>query len=241
MHRRLTSVSGRVAALVLLGFLAAACERRAPVEAAPAPAASDPYPDDPANLEVWLERMEVGSREIYSARNAIARAVDLKPGARIADIGAGTGIYTMLFSERVGPGGAVFAVDIEPRFLKLINQRAEDSGRDNIVSVLSRPDSVTLPPASVDAVFICDTYHYFEDPAALMATVMAALRPGGALYVIDYDIGAGETPPPDHRHVRFGKADVAAEIGSFGFSPAVEISVEGLSENYMLRFEKPRA
>lgn len=228
----------RIAVAALLAALAVACSRREPAQESVAPAA-DPYPDEKANLDLWLERMEVGSREIYSARDAIAAAIDLKDGARIADIGAGTGIYSMLFSERVGDSGAVYAVDIEPRFLKLINQRAEDNGRNNIVSVLGRPDSITLPPGSVDAVFICDTYHYFENPALIMSTVYAALRPGGALYVVDYDIGPGETPPADHRHVRFGKADVAAEISSFGFSPAAEVKVDGLVENYMLRFTRP--
>ena len=219
---------------------AGACSRKPAAEdSPPAVSADDPYPDDPANLELWLERLEVGSRELYSARGAVAAAVALKEGARIADIGAGTGLYTMLFAEKVGPEGSVFAVDIEPRFLKLINQRAEDDGRANIVSVLGREDSVTLPPASVDAVFICDTYHYFEDPAAIMATVRAALKSGGALYIVDYDVVEGRQPPPDHRHVRFGKAGVAAEIQSFGFGPAVEIPVEGLSENYMLRFARP--
>lgn len=234
----LTSSARRIAAAVLLAALAVACARKEAAEEASAPAA-DPYPDDPANLEVWLERMEVGSREIYSARANIAAAVGLTEGARVADIGAGTGIYSMLFSEKVGSDGAVFAIDIEPRFLKLINQRAEDNGRNNIVSVLGRPDSITLPPGSVDAVFICDTYHYFENPAEIMATVHAALKPGGALYIVDYDIAAGETPPADHRHVRFGKAEVAAEIESFGFGRAVEVKVEGLVENYMLRFARP--
>lgn len=231
-------VVGRLAAAVLLAALTVACARQDKVEEAPAPAA-DPYPDEEANLDLWLERMEVGSREIYSARNAIAAAVGLKDGARIADIGAGTGIYSLLFSEKVGAEGAVFAVDIEPRFLKLINQRAEDDGRNNIVSVLGRPDSITLPPASVDAVFICDTYHYFENPSAIMSTVRAALKPGGALYIVDYDLAAGQAPPADHRHVRFGKDQVAAEVESFGFGPAVEIKVEGLAENYMLRFSRP--
>ncbi|MEQ1928948.1 MAG: methyltransferase domain-containing protein [Parvularculaceae bacterium] len=228
-----------MAAVALFGIVAAACGRPAAEVEKDAAPAEDPYPDDPANLEVWLERMEVGSREIYSARNAVAAAVSLPEGARIADIGAGTGIYSMLFSEKVGAKGAVFAVDIEPRFLKLINQRAEDDGRDNIISVLGRTDSITLPAASVDAVFICDTYHYFENPSAIMSTVLEALRPGGALYIVDYDVAPGETAPPDHRHVRFGKADLAAEIESFGFGRAVEIPVEGLTDNYMLRFGRP--
>ena len=200
---------------------------------------SDPYPYDPVNLDLWLERLEVGSRELYSARANVAEAVVLAPGARVADVGAGTGLYTLLFAERVGPDGVAYAVDIAPRFLTLINQRAEDNGHENIVSVLGRVDSVTLPAGSVDVVFIADTYHYFDDPAAIMKTVHEALRPGGVLYVVDFDLADGETAPPEQRHVRFGEAGVKAEIESFGFGAGEKITVEGLEENYMLRFTRP--
>jgi SAM-dependent methyltransferase len=233
-HKRGARVAALVACLVLMG-----CNRSEPVAENVVPTSiAEPYAADPANLELWLERLEVGSREIYSARAEIAKAVNLKPGDRIADIGAGTGIYSMLFAETVGSSGAVYAVDIEPRFLKLINQRAEDNGHSNVVSVLSRTNSITLPEGSVDAVFICDTYHYFEDPATLMATVKSALKPGGSVYIVDYEIVEGAAPPADHRHVRFGKAGVAAEIESFGFGKGEDVAIPGLSDNYMLRFRK---
>ncbi len=221
--------------------LIAACggaDKPAPKEESPAPTA-DPYPYEPVNLDLWLDRLEVHSRELYRARADVASALQIKPGERIADIGAGTGIYTLLFAERAGPRGVVYAVDIAPRFLTLINQRADDLGLDNVVSVLGRNDSITLPPNSVDAVFIADTYHYFDDPAAIMKSIFDAIRPGGALYIVDFDLVDGETPPPEKRHVRFGKKGVSAEIASFGFSDPKEIEVAGLRENYMLRFVRP--
>lgn len=228
------------AALVLCAAVSACGDRDAQssLDDAPLPA-EEPYPYEPVNLDLWLERLEVGSRELYSARTAVADALKLPEGARIADVGAGTGLYTLIFAEKTGPGGVVYAVDIAPRFLTLINQRADDLGYDNVVSVLGRPDSVTLPANSVDAVFIADTYHYFDDPAAIMKTVFDALKPGGALYIVDYNLGEGETPPADKRHVRTGKDGVAAEIESFGFGPAEEIAVPGLTQNYMLRFVRP--
>lgn len=232
-------LAAAIAAVGAVSLAACGKDPGRPSPAAGGPAASIDYPADPANLEVWLERLEIGSREIYSARAEISSAVALRPGDAVADIGAGTGIYTLLFAQKVGPEGAVYAIDIEPRFLKLINQRADDVGLANVTAVLGRQDSVTLPPNSVDVVFICDTYHYFENPAAIMATVRRALRPGGALYVIDYDLKESVAPPADHRHVRFGKAEVEAEIASFGFTEAEEIRIAGLSENYMLRFRKP--
>jgi SAM-dependent methyltransferase len=227
-------------ALALCAAVVACGKREAetPLDDAPPPA-EEPYPYEPVNLDLWLERLEVSSRELYSARAAVADAVNLPEGARIADVGAGTGLYTLIFAEKVGPSGVVFAEDIAPRFLTLINQRADDLGFDNVVSVLGRPDSITLPAKSLDAVFIADTYHYFDDPAAMMKTVFEALKPGGALYIVDYNLAEGETPPADKRHVRTGKDGVAAEVESYGFGKAEDIAVPGLSENYMLRFVRP--
>lgn len=200
-----------------------------------------PPPDEvgAVNLDVWLERLEVGSREIYSARQNVTAALDLAPGERIADIGAGTGIYTLLFAERVGPDGVVYAVDIAPRFLSLINQRADDLGLSNVVSVLSRPDSITLPAASVDAVFIADTYHYFDMPDLLMGTVFKALKPGGRLYIVDFERSDDIASAGRHRHVRFGKQGLAEEVSIYGFILEREIAVAGLSDNYMLEFRRP--
>ncbi len=191
------------------------------------------------NLDVWLERMEVGSRELYSAREAVVEAVGLKEGDWVADIGAGTGLYSILFADEVGADGRIFAEDIEPLFLDLINQRATDLSADNITPVLGREDDVTLPKNSVDVAFIADTYHYFSDREAIMRTVYAALKPGGSLILVEYDIMPGE-PRPDHKsHVRFGKAGVISEIEFVGFELADEKAVEGLVENYFVRFVKP--
>lgn len=231
----IAKVKKRLIVAMAAAFLAACSGERV----AETPQPEDPYADEAANLELWLERLEVGSRELYSARASVVEALKLKRGARVADIGAGTGLYTLLFAEQVGADGVIYAVDIEPRFLSLINQRADDLGLDNVVSVLSREDSITLPPNSVDVVFICDTYHYFEAPEAVMRTVFSALRPGGALFVIDYDLKSGEVPEPDKRHVYAGREGVAAAIEAVGFRFAEVVETAGLSENYMLRFVRP--
>lgn len=231
----------RMQRLVLLGVCAllAACGGSHSSEEAPPTPQSDSVGPDPVNVDVWLERLEVGSRELYSARNDVTAALHIEKGERIADIGAGTGLYTLLFAEKAGANGVVYAVDIAPRFLTLINQRADDLGYGNIVSVLNRQDSVALPPQSIDIAFICDTYHYFGDPAAMMKTVFRALRPGGALYIVDYNLADGATPPPDKRQVRFGEKGVIAEVESFGFTDAQDIAVPGLQDNYMVKFTRP--
>lgn len=191
------------------------------------------------NLDLWLERLEVGSRELYSARAAVVDAIGLGPGDVVADIGAGTGLYTILFAEEVGESGRIYAEDIEPLFLDLINRRADDLGLDNVTSVLGRVDNVTLPEHSVDVVFIADTYHYFTDREAIMRSIFDALKPGGSLILVDYDLKPGEPRPDDKSHVRFGKSNVVSEIEFIGFEFEGEVAVEGLKENYFVRFRKP--
>ena len=195
--------------------------------------------EETGSIDVWLERLEVGSRELYAAREAVAAAVGVEDGALIADIGAGTGLYTLLFADIVGPAGHVYAVDIEPLFLDLINQRTEDAGFENVTAVFGRENDITLPENSVDIAFIADTYHYFSDREAVMKSVYSALKPGGALIMIEYDIEPGAERPKNKSHVRFGKAGVVAEVEFIGFEKAAEIEIEGLVDNYFIRFVKP--
>ncbi len=224
-------------------IVAVACDRSPSADTSeqPAenPANATSIDEQEVNLDVWLERMEVGSRELYSARAAVVEAVGLKAGDKIADVGAGTGLYSLLFAEEVGADGAVYAVDIEPLFLDLINQRAEDDGFQNITSVLNRINSITLPRESVDVVFIADTYHYFDDREAIMTTVFDALKPGGKLIIVDYDIQPGEARPEDKSHIKFGKAAVISEIEFVGFAHEQNAVIDGLEENYFAVFRKP--
>lgn len=195
--------------------------------------------DQDLNLDLWLERMEVGSREFYSAREAVVAAIGLKEGDVVADIGAGTGLYSLLFAQEVGENGLVYAEDIEPLFLDLINRRAADDDVGNITAVLGREDDVTLPKESVDVVFIADTYHYFNDREKIMRTIYDALKPGGSLVLVEFDIVPGEERGEEKSHVRFGKAAVISELEFIGFELAEEPDVEGLEETYFIRLKKP--
>lgn len=223
------------AALVLAG-----CGERPTAE--PAPASDIPSGEADAtgvSLDVWLERLEVGSRELYSARMEVMRAVGAGPGDWIADIGAGTGLYTLLFAEAVGEDGRVFAEDIEPLFLELIVQRVADADFKNVTAVLGRETDVTLPAASIDIAFIADTYHYFDNREAVIRSVFAALKPGGKLILIDYNLPADGARDPGKEHVRFGKDAVRAEIEFIGFEFDENAPAPELEKNYFLTFRKP--
>lgn len=219
-------------------LLLAACGQKRTASEVAEPLPPPPYGEEEENPEVFLDSMEVGSRELYAARDAVLAAAKIPQGARIADIGAGTGLYSLMFADKVGPAGVVFAIDIEPRFLKLISQRAADLDIGNIVAVLGRDKDITLPPSSVDVVFIADTYHYFSDRAGIMATVKDALGPKGRLIILDYTLDETHKDDPGRAHVRFGKAGMINEVTSFGFTLVEEPEVPGLKEIYMLVFEK---
>lgn len=209
----------------------------------PAPAESSVKPDVNAeflkpDLQVtkWLERFEREGREIYDQREAITQAIGLRPGMRVADIGAGTGLFTPLFAQAVGPRGIVYAVDIAPDFVKHIEQRARAAGMNNVRAMLCTERSVELPPNSVDVAFICDTYHHFEFPQSTMKSLHRALRRDGEVVLIDFKRIPGVSSEWTMNHVRAGQEVFEREIESAGFRKVNELDL--LKQNYFVRFRK---
>lgn len=201
------------------------------------PGINDPYVEP--DVDTWIKRFESESREISKHRRRIVDSLDVRPGIVLGDIGAGTGLLTPLFAEAVGPGGKVLAVDIVPEFLKLIRTRARKDRLVNVQTVLCDEDSVTLPPASIDLAFICDTYHHFEYPGSTMASVHRALKPGGELIVIDFARIPGKSREWIIGHVRAGEDVVIREITEAGFVlDGKQPDDSFLDENYILRFRK---
>ena len=186
------------------------------------------------NLTQWVERFEGEGREIYTRRASILAAAKIRPGATVADIGAGTGLFTPLLAEAVGPKGMVYAVDIAKDFLTHIEQRAAAAGIRNVRTVLCNERSVLLPPNSIDLAFICDTYHHFEYPQSTLASVHRALRAGGELAVVDFKRVPGQSSEWVMSHVRAGQEVFTAEIEAAGFKRIEQVDV--LKDNYILRF-----
>lgn len=196
------------------------------------------FVDPELNVDEFIKRFEIESREIYSAREAIVTACQIQPGDRIADVGTGTGLYTRLFAKTVGPDGWIYAIDIAPRFIEHINVTSREAGLANVTGILNSQNSIQLPPESVDLVFICDTYHHFETPEEILATIHRALKPGGQLVLIDFDRIPGTSREWVVSHVRAGKEVFRGEVELAGFEFVEQVAIEGLSENYFLRFKK---
>ena len=210
------------------------------------PGINDSFKGD-VDVSKYEARFEGESREVYKHRQEILDATGLKPGMRIADIGAGTGFFTMLFAERTGAEGGAVAVDIAPNFISHIDKQAKERGLKNVETVLCKEDSVELPDGSVDLVFICDTYHHFEYPRSTLASIYSALRPGGEMVIVDFFRTEEniEHLPSDRQdwirgHVRADRDEVTKEIEAAGFQALLDgPKTPYLTENYMTRFRKP--
>ena len=190
------------------------------------------------DINKYLKTFEGESREIYQQRHKIVAACALRPGMVVADVGAGTGLFTRLFAQQVGPEGKVFAVDISKKFLEHIDQTCRQAGLTNVVTVRGSDVSPNLPPESIDLAFICDTYHHFEYPFRMMTALHQALKPQGRVVLIDFHRIPGKSSEWVLGHVRAGQEVFEKEILSCGFRKVREEKELGLKENYCVIFEK---
>ena len=191
---------------------------------------------DNANVARWRGVFERDGREVWDRRHDIVRALRLRPGTALADIGAGTGFFSLLFAEAVGPTGRVYAVDITRNFVESIRIRAAGLGLKQVTGVVNTAKSTLLPAYSVDLVFISDTYHHFEYPASMLASIHAALRPNGEMVVIDFKRIPGLSHPWVLDHVRAGEDAITREIRAAGFE-LIERQ-DFMQTQYYLRFRK---
>lgn len=186
----------------------------------------------------FIERFESHDREAYNKRDETVAALQLKPGMAVADVGAGSGLFTRLMADKVGPEGKVFAVDVSKDFLAHIAKESEKRGQAQVKTVLGAQNSTNLEPASVDLVFLCDVYHHFENHEAMLHSIASALKPGGTLILIEFDRVEGKSSEFVLKHVRAGRDQFCKEIEAAGFEPT-EGPKPDLKENFFARFRKP--
>ena len=189
-----------------------------------------------AEFEHWVSVFERPGREVYDRRHDIVTALQLKPGMTIADIGAGTGFYTHLFAKQVGRTGKVYAVDISENFIQNILRAARAQDLNNVEGIINTQQDTNLPTSSVDLAFVCDTYHHFEYPQTMLASIHQALRPGGQLVIIDFRKQHGVSSSWVMSHVRANEADVIREVETAGFGLTEHSQL--LHENFFLTFTK---
>ena len=131
----------------------------------------------------WLEREE---REREERTDLLLRALQLRPGMVVADIGAGTGYLSRRMAPAVMPSGRILAVDVQPQMVRLLQESVRQSGLQQIEPRLGAEDDVKLPAASVDLALMVDVYHELAWPHEVLASIVRALKPGGLLVFVEY-------------------------------------------------------
>jgi ubiquinone/menaquinone biosynthesis C-methylase UbiE len=131
----------------------------------------------------WLERAE---RDREERTDLLLAALQLQAGMVVADIGAGTGYLSRRMAQAVMPGGKVFAVDLQPQMISLLQAGVARSGLTQIEARLGSVDDVRLPASSVDLAIMVDVYHELSHPYEIMASIMKALKPGGRIVFVEY-------------------------------------------------------
>src|ERR1041385_4878669 len=131
----------------------------------------------------WLERNE---REQEERPERLLRALKIKAGSVVADIGAGTGYYTRRLAKLVGPAGIVYAVDIQPEMLELLTNKMAELKIGNVKPILGTNTTPNLPKASVDLILLVDVYHEFDLPYEMALSMTAALKAGGRLVFVEF-------------------------------------------------------
>jgi 2-polyprenyl-3-methyl-5-hydroxy-6-metoxy-1,4-benzoquinol methylase len=123
--------------------------------------------------------------------NRVMDILEIRPNKTVADIGAGSGWFTVRAARRVTGTGMVYAVDINPEAVRYIDKRAKKEGLHNVKTILSKSDDPQLPANSIDSVLLLKTYHEVDKPVTLLRNLRASLRPGAKVGIIDRN-GNGE-------------------------------------------------
>jgi precorrin-6B methylase 2 len=180
----------------------------------------------------WLERE---SRAHEEQPALLLRELALRPGMTVADIGAGTGYYTWQLAKQIGPGGRVYAVDVQPEMISMLNSQMAKRGVRNVVSVPGSETSVKLPPATVDLAIMVDVYHELAYPSEVLDSIVDALKPGGRVVFVEY---RAEDPAvaikPLHK---MSEPQVRREATAHGLK--WERSIESLPIQHAIVFRKP--
>jgi ubiquinone/menaquinone biosynthesis C-methylase UbiE len=165
--------------------------------------------------KAYIAMLEGPARDAYQKPDDVVRALDLKPGEAVADIGSGSGYFTLRLANAVGETGQVYGVDIDPDMIRYLNRRIRNAGLRNVHTVLSDPDDPLLPDRSIDRFLIVDTWHHIESQERYLALMKRLLKPGGQVVMIDYQKREMPVGPP--LSMRIGRDELVRQMVLNGF------------------------
>jgi len=180
----------------------------------------------------YIAALEDPKRDAYQKPHEVMEALGVKEGEVIADVGAGSGYFTVRLAHHVGKTGRVYAVDVSPDMIRHLHARVRDMGLLNVSPILAPADDPLLPQP-VDRFMIVDVWHHVEDQAGYLAKIKERLEPGGQVIMIDFhkrDLPVG--PPPA---MKIAREDLIRQMETHGFRLAREHTF--LPYQYFLVFE----
>jgi ubiquinone/menaquinone biosynthesis C-methylase UbiE len=179
----------------------------------------------------WLER---GERELEELPETAVDTLGLRPGMSVADVGAGSGYFTVRLAKRVGAAGKVYAVEVQPEMMTILRRKIASEKLGNVQTVLGTESDPKLPKNSIDLILLVDVYHEFSQPQNMLRRMKEALRNDGRLVLLEY---RKEDPHiPIRSEHKMSVAEATAEVEAEGYK--LEKVLKDLPRQHILIFRK---
>jgi len=180
------------------------------------------------HADEWAKEFDDPARDQWQMPDKVVAALALAPEMTVADVGAGTGYFTVRLARAV-PQGTVLATDIEPDMIRYLNERAAREHLPNVRAVLGTADDPNLAPASVDRILVVDVWHHISERPAYAKRLASSLRPGGELAIVDFKAESEHGPPKD---MRLAPEAIIADLRAAGLAAALDPTA--LPEQYIV-------
>ena len=187
-----------------------------------------------ANAEQWAQTFDDPARDAWQKPEEVIGVLALGPAMTVADVGAGTGYFSVRLARAV-PEGQVIATDVEPDMVRYLEERARREKLPNLRAVMATATASGLAAGSVDAILIVDVWHHIADRVGYARDLAAALRPGGRVVIVDFRLDAAKGPP---REMRLAPEAIVADLEAAGF--VAKVSPVALPEQYMIEATRAR-
>ena len=193
------------------------------------------YHKDFSDTEAFARAFDDPARDAWQRPAEVIELLRIEPGSVVVDLGAGTGYFVSWLSRAVGDRGKGLALDVEPKMVEQLAQRAREQGLSNVVPRLVPFDDPQLEPGSVSRVLIVNTWHHIDDRSRYAAKLAPALAAGGELWIVDFTLDADIGPPARYR---LGPEQVIAELQGGGLRAEL-VTGEQLPKQYIVRAVRP--
>lgn len=167
------------------------------------------------STESLIQVYEDPDRAAWQKPERVVEQLSLKPGQVVADIGAGTGYFSVILAKKVGHNGTVYGVDVDVNMVEYLEKRARKNGLKNIKPILAKTDDPFLSKASTDLIFMCNTYMFIEQRELYLARLKDILKKDGRLVIVSYN--KVETPEGPPIHTRVSREKTIQEAQKAGF------------------------